>query len=382
MLSIIVAADSGPQELRSHVEGLAPAVDTLESQGIEVGVYIVPTISQLAQQSELLCSIEGACVTDPRRNAALAWQWGVEETTEPLMCLTATSTSANYEPLVEALSQMDQTSTHAREDRWLLAHRAALIAAGSPGRFAHVDDASSVLTELVTQLAEMVLPIRMQGSLSPGFSQAQIDITHPSALEIGMQSYIGMRSLIRSAHAVNPIRIGSYCSMSGEVQILALRPRRHVFFDRKGERVDVGLVPQHAAETATTFPINLAAPEAPFLEIPDNGTIVSDPLIIGNDVWIGWGARIVGPATIGDGAVISAGSVVLGDVPPYAVVAGNPATVIRTRFSQETIDRLLKLRWWNWPEQRVKANWWWFTQPVKVFLDHFESEINERELHV
>lgn len=169
--------------------------------------------------------------------------------------------------------------------------------------------------------------------------------------------------------------------MSGEVQILALRPRRHVFFDRHGQRVEVGLTPQHAAETATTYPMNLVAPDAPFTELPDDGTVISDPLTIGNDVWIGWGARLIGPIAVGDGAVISAGSVVLGDVPPYSVVAGNPATVVRTRFSKESIERLLTLRWWDWPRDKVKANWWWFTQPVKVFLDHFEIETKEGKPH-
>lgn len=71
-------------------------------------------------------------------------------------------------------------------------------------------------------------------------------------------------------------------------------------------------------------------------------------LIIGNDVWIGAKATSLPGVKVGDGAVIGACSVVTKDVPPYAVVAGNPAHVIRLRFSEETIEKLLKIRWWNY----------------------------------
>jgi acetyltransferase-like isoleucine patch superfamily enzyme len=68
---------------------------------------------------------------------------------------------------------------------------------------------------------------------------------------------------------------------------------------------------------------------------------------VGNDVWTGHHVHIMGGVTIGDGAVIAAGSVVTKDVPPYAIVAGVPATIKRLRFSDATIERLLKLKWWD-----------------------------------
>lgn len=68
---------------------------------------------------------------------------------------------------------------------------------------------------------------------------------------------------------------------------------------------------------------------------------------IGNDVWIGANATIMDNLTIGDGAVIAAGSVVVKDVPPYAIVGGNPAKLIRYRFSPEQIAALLRIQWWN-----------------------------------
>jgi acetyltransferase-like isoleucine patch superfamily enzyme len=69
---------------------------------------------------------------------------------------------------------------------------------------------------------------------------------------------------------------------------------------------------------------------------------------IGNDVWIGNGAIIINGASVGDGAIIGAGAVVTKDVPPYSIVAGVPAKVIRMRFDDTTINRLLKIKWWNW----------------------------------
>lgn len=74
---------------------------------------------------------------------------------------------------------------------------------------------------------------------------------------------------------------------------------------------------------------------------------------VGNDVWIGFGATIMPGVTIGDGAVIGSLSVVTGDVPPYAIVGGNPARLIRQRFDDATIARLLALRWWEWDIARI-----------------------------
>lgn len=76
----------------------------------------------------------------------------------------------------------------------------------------------------------------------------------------------------------------------------------------------------------------------------------SDAILIGNDVWIGRNAVILGGATVGDGAIVGAYSVVAGHIPPYAVVVGNPATVIRYRFDAETVARLLDICWWDWPD--------------------------------
>lgn len=88
-----------------------------------------------------------------------------------------------------------------------------------------------------------------------------------------------------------------------------------------------------------------------------------DQVIIGNDVWIATRVIIKDGITIGDGAVIGAGAVVVKDVPPYAVVGGVPAKIIKYRFPQPIIDRLLELQWWNATDEQLKNN-----------ISYFQSE--------
>ncbi|SMO76252.1 CatB-related O-acetyltransferase [Ruegeria faecimaris] len=104
----------------------------------------------------------------------------------------------------------------------------------------------------------------------------------------------------------------------------------------------------HAMSGATCYPFPVFDPEKLLEYQPDRRDTV-----IGNDVWIAYGALIMPGAEIGDGAIIGAGSVVRGTVPPYAIVTGNPAEVRRYRFEAGTIDRLLALKWWDWPTDLI-----------------------------
>lgn len=79
-------------------------------------------------------------------------------------------------------------------------------------------------------------------------------------------------------------------------------------------------------------------------------------IIVGNDVWIGYEAVILSGVTIGDGAIVGSRAVVTKDIPPYTIVGGVPAKPIRKRFDDVTIARLLELKWWDWSEERIKAN--------------------------
>ena len=75
--------------------------------------------------------------------------------------------------------------------------------------------------------------------------------------------------------------------------------------------------------------------------------------VVGNDVWLGYGALVLPGVTIGHGAIVAAASVVASDVPPYAIVGGNPARVIRMRYEPDDVERLLRAAWWDWPVELV-----------------------------
>lgn len=79
-------------------------------------------------------------------------------------------------------------------------------------------------------------------------------------------------------------------------------------------------------------------------------------IIIGNDVWIGFNSTIMAGVTIGDGAIIATNSTIIKDVEPYSIVGGNPAKEIKKRFSIDIIERLLKLKWWDWEIERITRN--------------------------
>lgn len=79
-------------------------------------------------------------------------------------------------------------------------------------------------------------------------------------------------------------------------------------------------------------------------------------IVVGNDVWIGYEAVVLSGVTIGDGAIIGTRAVVTKDVPPYTIVGGVPASPIRKRFDDRTIAVLLRLRWWDWPRERISRN--------------------------
>ena len=130
------------------------------------------------------------------------------------------------------------------------------------------------------------------------------------------------------------IRIGKYCSIATEVKII--------------------LGGEHRIDWVSTYPF------MEFLDIwPTSSGIEGHPgskgdIEIGNDVWIGHGAIIMSGISIGDGAVIAAGSVVTKSVEPYLIVGGNPAKPIRTRFDDETIYELLRIKWWDYNRERIQ----------------------------
>lgn len=139
--------------------------------------------------------------------------------------------------------------------------------------------------------------------------------------------------------------IGKYCSVAYGVTIVA-----------SGE---------HNYRGVANFPF-----AAVFKGDVDRDTFSKGAVRIGNDVWIGANVTILSGVTIGDGAVVAAGSVVTEPVPPFAIVGGVPASVIKYRFSVETIERLLRVGWWNWRPEQIEQNMNLFYLPVDEFLSN------------
>jgi virginiamycin A acetyltransferase len=146
---------------------------------------------------------------------------------------------------------------------------------------------------------------------------------------------IGVRSIltgpIRIIADKNPVSIGKFCSLAPEITIWESL---------------------HDMKRISSFHMFTTV----FGEPKERDVVSKGPICIGNDVWIGTRVIVVSGVTIGDGAVVGAGSVVTADIPPYAVVAGSPARLLSFRFPESIRTRLLELRWWDWPEDKIRRN--------------------------
>ena len=101
---------------------------------------------------------------------------------------------------------------------------------------------------------------------------------------------------------------------------------------------------------------------------------------VGNDVWMGTGVTVLRNVKIGNGAVVAAGAVVTKDVPPYAIVAGIPARIIKYRFSEEIIQKLQDMQWWVWDDETIRNNYMYFTRDVSLdMLEKLEKRIKNED---
>jgi chloramphenicol O-acetyltransferase type B len=174
----------------------------------------------------------------------------------------------------------------------------------------------------------------------------------PKAENIPQHASIGRRTLfytkpsnIFGCDETSPLEIGAFCSIAEETLFLCRA--------------------NHPTHFVSTFPfeVHMTNSIAAYDDLVVNG-----PTKIGNDVWIGRRAIILPGITIGDGAVVGAGSIVTKDVAPYAVVAGNPARLIRNRFTDDQIASLLAIRWWEWSDEKIKAELPTFFGSIDAFI--------------
>ena len=129
------------------------------------------------------------------------------------------------------------------------------------------------------------------------------------------------------------LKIGKYTSIADEVTIL--------------------LGGNHRPDWVSTYPFPSLREVWPSAADVEGHPATKGDVVIGNDVWIATRAIILSGVTIGDGAVVAAGAVVVKDVEPYAIVAGNPAMLVKRRFNEAEVELLLKARWWDWPDEKV-----------------------------
>ena len=163
-------------------------------------------------------------------------------------------------------------------------------------------------------------------------------ITLPHVV-IGRHSYGISNKTVVLATAAAPVKVGSFCSVAEGVLIFGQA--------------------DHPLQLASTYPFRtmltrrFAKPANP--ENHNHDAVTKGRVEIGHDVWLGAGAIVLSGSKIGTGAVVGAGAVVAGIVPPYGIVVGNPARLIRKRFSNELIERLLQSQWWDLPDAEIFA---------------------------
>lgn len=171
-------------------------------------------------------------------------------------------------------------------------------------------------------------PIKTYTMNTPGCITKLVMPRWYSKVEMGDYSYMNDEADVHSFRSPQTIKIGKYCSI-GRCQFIV-----------DGD---------HNTSYATTYPFKELGQSKTAQE---NKNLKGAP-VIGNDVWICDGAIIYGGVTIGDGAVVAGNAVVTKPVPPYAVVAGNPARIVKHRFEDDMIEAFLDSRWWELPHETI-----------------------------
>lgn len=181
-----------------------------------------------------------------------------------------------------------------------------------------------------------------------------IDEEHKyNAVTVGTGSYIVGATLEFGGGKANHVLIGRYTSIGHQVLFIS------------GYNHDYNNVSTYPFEDIAAGGLTNTSTKANHYQI-----------IIGNDVWIGRGVTILGGVRIGNGAVIGAGSVIAKDVPPYAIVVGNPAKIIKYRFANDIIEKLQKIKWWYWNRKLIEQRLPVMKNPSK-FIKQFYNDTNK-----
>ncbi len=136
-----------------------------------------------------------------------------------------------------------------------------------------------------------------------------------------------------------------------------------------GPRVTI-VLGNHRTDLVTTYPFRTLSHLWPLAVDGEEDHDSRGDVRIGNDVWLGANSTVLSGSEIGHGAVIGAHAVVRGAIPPYSVAVGNPAKVARTRFDEQTVTRLLRVAWWDWPDDKIASLVSSLLHPdINAFLD-------------
>jgi len=178
-------------------------------------------------------------------------------------------------------------------------------------------------------------------------------------IQIGRFTYISENGFLWGRSSIG---IGSFCSIGPNFQCITHE--------------------QHPVQYASTFPMGQIV-GVPIKHgdmrglTPEGAVLVEAPIQVGHDVWIGKDVALFGGVTIGNGCIIGAKSLVTKDCIPYGIYAGTPAKLIRTRFSDEIIAQLLTLEWWNWSNEKLRANARFFEMDFTTFEGGIASLVHE-----
>ena len=212
-----------------------------------------------------------------------------------------------------------------------------------------------------------------------------------SASNISLKSYVygeikcEGKNYIAEETSVRNVKLGygSYISRSSDIQMTAIGRYSSIgpfcMTLTMGEHPTRGFVSTFPAFYHRNF-LNIFnyCDENRFEEYRYAEHTTNTSVVVGNDVWIASYVKILGGVTIGDGAIIAAGAVVIKDVPPYAIVGGVPARIIRYRFSPEQIEWLMGIKWWDKDEQWIQAHAKYFDD-IERFMEIVKWENNDHE---